>query len=79
MVRQEWSLVGFAVCSITGAGVFAPVFVPFVLSLLSKTSASTFTYAIGVAISAAISLLVTAVFYRVNVGVAKDLLKKAEV
>ena len=78
MVRQEWSLVGFFVCSITGAGVFAPVFVPYVLSLLSKTPASTVTYAIGVAISAAISLTITAVFYRVNVGTARELLRKAE-
>ena len=79
MVRQEWALIGTAVGVLTGAAVFAPVFAQYGLALLSKTSISSSNYAIGVLISAAISLAISAVFYRINVASAKDLLQKAEV
>ncbi len=79
MVRQEWSLIGLVICSLVGAAVFAPVLAQYALSLFSRTSISTLDYAIGVAISAAISLAITAVFSRINIGSAKELLRKAEV
>ncbi len=79
MVRQEWSLLGFVYCIITGAAVFAPVLVPYGLSLASITSVSIFDYVIGIAISAAISISITVLFYRINIGSAKELLRKAEV
>lgn len=79
MVRQEWSLIGLLMCAVTGAAVFAPVIVPYGLSLLSGTSGSTLEYAVGVAISAAISLAISAVLYRINIGSAEELLRKAEV
>jgi hypothetical protein len=79
MVRQEWSLIGTAVAAIVGAVVFAPVFAQYGLALLSGTSVSTLNYAIGVAISAAISIAITAVFYRINISSAEELLRKAEV
>ncbi len=79
MVRQEWSLVGLAVCALAGVAVFAPVLVQYGLALFSNTATSTLNYAIGVAISAAISIAISVVFHRINVGAARDLLRKAEV
>jgi hypothetical protein len=78
MVRQEWSLIGTIASAVTGAAVFAPVFAQYALALISNTSVSTFNYAIGVLASAAISLAITAIFYRINIGSAQDLLLKAE-
>jgi hypothetical protein len=79
MVRQEWSLVGLAVCAFAGLAVFSPVLLQYSLALLSKTATSTFNYAIGVVISAAISIAISAVFYKINIGAARELLQKAEV
>jgi hypothetical protein len=83
MVRQEWTLVGFFVCSIAGAAVLAPL-IPYVIASLAPSfipglTASAFNLAISVIISGVISLAITAVFYRINIGSAQDLLRKAEV
>ena len=79
MVRQEWALLGSVVGVIVGAAVFAPVLVQYALSLYTGTPVSALNYAIGVGISAAISAAVTAVFYKINIGSAAELLRKAEV
>ena len=79
MVRQEWSLIGSVVGVIVGAAVFAPVFAQYGLAILFNTSVSTLNYAIGVLVSAAISIVITVVFYRINIGTAQKLLQKAEV
>jgi len=79
MVRQEWSLIGSVVGVITGAAVFAPVLVQYAFGLYSGISVSTLNYTIGVAISAAISTSISAVFYKINIGAAQDLLRKAQV
>jgi hypothetical protein len=79
MVRQEWSLIGLIVCAIAGAAVLAPVLVPYGLSLLAGTSVSSLNLAVGVVISAVISIAISATFYRINIDSAKELLQKAEV
>jgi hypothetical protein len=76
MVRQEWSLIGLAVCTVAGGAVLAPL-APYMLFTLFNIGSS-YNLAIAVAISAIISLSVTAVFYRINIGLADDLLKKAQ-
>ena len=83
MIRQEWSLIGVVVCAVAGAAVLAPL-VPYVIasfasSLIPGLSASSFNLAISVIISGVISLVITAVFYRININSANDLLRKAEV
>ncbi|MGA2387006.1 MAG: hypothetical protein ABSG33_10795 [Candidatus Bathyarchaeia archaeon] len=78
MIRQEWSLVGLIMCAVTGAAVFAPVIIPYGLSLLSGRSSSTLDYAVGVAISAVVSIAISAIVYRINIGSAEELLRKAE-
>lgn len=79
MVSQEWSLLGFVVCAIAGVAVAAPILGLYGLSLLASTSISSLNLAISVIISGAISLVITAVFYQMNIGSAQDFLRKAEV
>jgi hypothetical protein len=83
MIRQEWSLIGVVVCAVAGAAVLAPL-VPYVIasfasSFIPGLSASSFNLAISVIISGVISLVITAVFYRININSANDLLRKAEI
>jgi hypothetical protein len=83
MIRQEWSLIGVIVCAVAGAAVLAPL-IPYLIasfapSLIPGLTASSFNLAISVIISGVISLAITAVFYRINIGLAQDLLRKAEV
>jgi hypothetical protein len=79
MVRQEWSFIGLVVGAIVGVGVLAPVFVPVGLSLLTGGPISLVNLAIGVAISGVISLVISIIFYRINLGMAADFLRKAEI
>jgi len=83
MIRQEWSLIGLPVCALVGAAVLAPL-VPYVIasfasSFIPGLTASTFNLVISVVISGVISLVITAVFYRINIEMAKELLRKAQV
>jgi len=78
-VRQEWSLIGLVVCAVVGAAVAAPLVVSVGLALFTGGAITLSNIAIGVVISAAVSLGITIVFYRVNIGLATDFLKKAEV
>jgi hypothetical protein len=79
MVRQEWSLIGLVVCVIVGISVLAPLVLSVGLSLFTGGSIDSSNLAIGVAISAVISFTISAVFYRKNINIAKDFLRKAEV
>ena len=77
MIRQEWSLIGLIVCGVAGLAVLAPLGAIAILSFLGG-GISTTNLAIAVAISAVISVVITAIFYRINIGLANDLLKKAQ-
>jgi len=78
MVRQEWSLIGFVVCSIVGLCVLAPLLLLVGLQLFIGGSINFFNLTISVGLSAAISLGVSIVVYRINLGVAADFLKKSQ-
>ena len=78
MVRQEWSLIGFVVCSIVGLCVLAPLVLSVGLSLFIGGSINTSNLAISVGLSAAISLGISIVVYRINLGIATDFLKKSQ-
>ncbi len=77
MVRQEWSLIGLVVGAIAGAGVLAPLAPFLIVSFIGGTPL--YSLIVGAIISAIIAFVITVVFYRINVGLASDLLKKAEV
>jgi hypothetical protein len=78
MVRQEWSLIGFVVCAIVGLSVLAPLILLVGLSLFIGGSINTSSLAISVGLSAAISLGISIVVYRLNLGIATDFLKKSQ-
>jgi hypothetical protein len=79
MVRQEWSLIGLVVCGIVGIAVLAPLVVSVGFSLFTGVSYDVSNLAISVTISGVISLVISAVFYRININFAKNFLRKAEV
>jgi hypothetical protein len=79
MIRQEWSLIGLAVCGIVGISVLAPLVISVGFSIFTGGSIVTPNLAISIAISGIISLAISAVFYRININVAKNFLRKAEV
>jgi hypothetical protein len=83
MIRQDWSLIAFLVCTLAAAVILAPL-LPYVLasfapSLIPGVLTSTNNIAISVIISGVISLVITAIFYRINTGLANDLLRKAQI
>ncbi len=81
MIRQEWSLFSFIACTLAGLAIIAPL-VPYVLTTIAP---SFLTLAMGpveltvsLIISGVIATIFTAVFYKLNVDSAKELLRKAE-
>jgi membrane protease YdiL (CAAX protease family) len=79
MVRQEWSLIGLVVCGIVGLAVLAPLIFSVGLALLLGGAIVLSNLAISVVVSAAISLAISLVAYRINIGLAEEFLRKAEI
>ncbi len=79
MVRQEWSLIGLVVCGVVGLAVLAPLIFSVGLTLLFGGTIVLSNLAISIAISAAISLAISLVAYRINIGLAEEFLRKAEI
>jgi hypothetical protein len=78
MIRQEWSLINSGVCLLTTLAVLAPFFPFFVTSLMHSSVGIFSNLYVGVAASAAVSITITAVFLRISVNNAKNLLSKGE-
>ncbi len=84
MIRQEWSLISLIVCALAGLAVLAPL-IPFVISKFAAgflgggAPADPVLLSIAVVISGVIASIITAVFYKINIKSAADLLRKAEV
>ena len=76
MIRQGWSLIGLIVGGLVGVAVLAPLLPFIIISFLG--GAAFYSLIIGVVISAIISAVITAIFYKINIGLASDLLRKAE-
>ena len=79
MVRQEWSLIGLVVGAVVGISVLAPLILSVGLSLFTGGTINISSFAIDIAISGAISLGISAVVYRANIGIAADFLKKSQI
>jgi hypothetical protein len=82
MIRQEWSLIDLVACTIAGGAILAPL-APYVISSLVGSffffgPATSSGIAISLVISGIIASVITAVFYRIDVSSAKELLKKGE-
>ena len=79
MVRQEWSFIGLVVGAVVGISVLAPLILSVGLSLFTGGTINISSFAIDIAISGAISLGISAVVYRANIGIAADFLKKSQI
>jgi hypothetical protein len=79
MVRQEWSLIGLVVGAVVGIAVLAPLVLSFGFSLFTGGVIDISNLALSVVISGIISVVVSIVFYQINIKIAKDFLRKAEV
>ena len=82
MIRLSWSLINLFSCVLAGVAILTP-FLPYVLSLMSAfvpflAGIPVLDPILAVAISAAISVVLTVIFYRIALTNAKELLAKAE-
>ncbi len=82
MIRQEWSLASFVACTLAGLAILAPL-APFIISMFASSFLSlppmgTFELAIALVISGVIASVFTLIFYKINLGSARELLRKAE-
>jgi hypothetical protein len=79
MIRVKWSIINLLVCSLSALAVLAP-FVPYVLSIFVPGLFAAFIdLYLAIAVSGVVAAVITAVFYRVAVKNAEELLSKAEV
>ena len=84
MIRVSWSMINLGACLLAGTAILAP-FGPFVLSsLLSGVVPDLFGGAIldpflALGVSAFIAVVLAAVFYRIGLKNARELLRKAEI
>jgi hypothetical protein len=82
MIGQEYSLLSFVVCALAGLAILAPL-IPYALASILGAFIPLPTFgpeilAICLAASAAIAIVFTAVFYKLDIEKAKELIRKAE-
>jgi len=84
MIRQEWSLISLIACTVAGLGIVAPL-IPYAISKFAGSflpvsiSYGPVELAISLVISGVIASVIAAVFYRINLDSAKELIRKAEI
>jgi hypothetical protein len=85
MIRQEWALISFFACALAGLAIIAPL-LPYVISMiglpipfLSIPPLGIEVLAISMVVSAVIASVITVIFYKINLGSAAELFRKAEV
>jgi hypothetical protein len=82
MIRQKWSLISLGVCAVAGLAILAPL-LPTVISeflpgFFGIGQTNDLNLAISLVASVVIATVIAAVFYRVNINSAADLIRKAE-
>jgi hypothetical protein len=76
MIRVEWSFINFFACGLGGLAIISP-FIPYAISTVFPAFGS-LDPIIALIVSGIIAAVLTAIFYRVAIGNAKELLSKAE-
>jgi hypothetical protein len=84
MIRQEWVFISFIACALVGLAIIAPL-APYALVVLggdflpfTLPSMGLIELAICMTISGAIGTVISGVLYKINLGSAKELIRKAE-
>jgi len=79
MIRSKWAILNLLTCSLVLLAVLAP-FVPYAISMVMPSLFNAFLDPyLAAALSGVIAAVITAVFYRVSLNNAEELLSKAEV
>ena len=83
MIRQEWAIISLLACALAGFAVLAP-FMPYAISLFLSSyvpigSLGPLTIVIALIMSCVIASVFAMMFYRINIGLAKELIRKAEI
>jgi hypothetical protein len=84
MIRQSTGIINLIVCSVAGLAILSP-FIPYLLSSAISLFMPEFSILVfldpyaATAISAVIAAVLTAIFYRVSLNSARELLRKAEI
>ena len=76
MIRVEWGFINFFACALAGLAIIAPL-IPYILSRFIP-GIGFLDPLIAVVVSGVVAAVLTAVFYRVSVKYAEELLLKAE-
>jgi hypothetical protein len=84
MVRTEWAFISLIGCALAGLGILLPFAPALIGPIFSAATTGTLTFAIDfsltipIVVSGIIAAVITAVFYRINVSSAEELIRKAE-
>jgi hypothetical protein len=78
MIRLEWAIISLIACFLAAIAVLAP-FVPYILSIiLPSLFAAVVDPYLALVVSGTIAAILTAIFYRIALRNAEELLRKAE-
>ncbi len=78
MIRVEWNIINFFACAICGLVIISPLILYTISKVLPAFGFEFFDTTTAVIISGIIAVVVAAIFYRIAIGNAKELLSKAE-
>jgi H+/Cl- antiporter ClcA len=79
MIRVKWAIISLIACALAALAVLAP-FVPYVLSIIVPNLFVAFIDPyLATVMSGVIAAVITAIFYRIAVKNAHELLSKAEI
>jgi hypothetical protein len=76
MIRTQWGFINFFACAVAGLAIISPL-IPYAISKVFPTFGFLDPY-IAVVISGVVAAVLTAIFYRVSINNAQELLSKAE-
>jgi len=77
MIRAEWGLINTLCCGAAALAILAPL-LPYVIASFTGLFNSFLTLYESIVVSGVISIVLTAIFYKMATGNARDLLEKAE-
>jgi uncharacterized membrane protein YhdT len=79
MMRPEWAILSFLTCAAAALAILLP-FLPYLIAVFTNGAVNSFLdLYTATAISGVIAVVMSAIFYKIAVGNAKELLSKAEV
>ncbi|MGE5637791.1 MAG: hypothetical protein ACM3WQ_03700 [Chloroflexota bacterium] len=78
MIRMEWNIINFVACALCGLAIISPLILYTVSKIFPAFGLGFSDSITGLVISGIIAAIVTAIFYRISISNAKELLSKAQ-